>query len=671
MLSIDGLVTGLDTTTIIDGLLSIQQNRVSLLTIQQQKVIESQSAFKGVEANLLTLDAQISQLTKIKSSVFEAKSANSSDVALVNAAATEDAAVGTYNLRVNNLAAAHQIATQGFADEDSAITEGTLQIQVGSAPPVSITVDSSNNTVSALVEAINDSGAEVSAVIINDQSTPSTPHRILLSAEETGADNAIVITNNLATSGGGAEKPVFDMGNPVQEAIDASITLGSGTGAISTVHQSNTVTDLIPGVTLSLIGADAAKDVTISVTSDTSSAKNAVADFVDSFNGLMQFIDDQVRFDAETEAAGTLLGNRSVISIQDDIRRAVTDVVPGLATQMNRLSALGITIDSNGQLVLDSNRLDEAFAGSIEGVSNSDIRRLFSLDGQSDNGNIRFVLGSTKTKETTTGYQVDVTQVAERAAITAANALAASTVIDSSNNNFTITVDGQLSSTLTLSDGTYTRAELAAHLEDVISADPELASRSVSITLASNNLQITSELFGSTSETTIGSGTALTALGFSGSETDTGQDVAGKFIVDGFDETAVGNGQLLSGDSDNENTAGLQIQVTLTSSQLQSGAEATLTVTRGIAARMEGVLDTILDPVTGRIKTLNDGFDDTVDSIQEAIDRINDQFEAQRDRLVREFAALESTVNQLQTTSSFLTTQLLALSNLSAGSLGR
>ncbi len=663
MLSIDGLVTGIDTSSIIEGLLSIRQSQIDQLASRQQEIVAKQTAFAGVEARLIDLQNQADRLGQIHNSVFEAKFVTSSDESILKGAATDDAAVGIYNLTVNSLAQAHQIATQGFDAAESLITQGTLDIRVGNAPTTTITVDATNNTLQGLAESINTADAGVTASVIFDGSAGSTPYRLLLTAGKTGAANEIAITNNLGATGGGATQPSFQLSPPVQAATDASISLGSGPGAITISSESNQIDNVIPGVTLDLLAADAGKSISVRVESDVEAGVAAVRDFVDSFDGLMQYIDDQVRYDAETEQASLLLGERSVITIQDDVRRAVTEVVAGVSTEMNRLSSIGISVNSAGQLTFNESELRDVLSGNVDGVGPADVRRLFSLDGQSDHANVRFVFGSANTQETATGYQIDITQAAERARITATSTLAASTVIDSSNNEISITIDGIESSVLTLEAGTYTRTEIAEHLQDLIEADPKLVGRGVEVTLDADALRITSDAYGAASEVTIGSGSALASLGFDGTETDNGLNVAGKFIVGGVDELATGKGQLLAGVADSENTADLEVRVTLSAAQVVAGPEATMTISRGIGSRLKLLTDSLLDPINGRVETVNDGFEDNVASIQESIDRLNEQFEAEQERLVRQFVALETAVSDLQATGNFLAAQLAGISN--------
>src|SRR4029079_6556267 len=103
-----------------------------------------------------------------------------------------------------------------------------------------------------------------------------------------------------------------------------------------------------------------------------------------------------------------------------------------------------------------------------------------------------------------------------------------------------------------------------------------------------------------------------------------GLDVAGSFLVNGETEAAIGRGRVLTGNTDNTNTADLPCRVALTSSQVVTGPEASLTVTRGVASRLDQVLGKLLDSTTGRVKQVEDSFDDQADDIQKVIDRQQD-----------------------------------------------
>ena len=131
--------------------------------------------------------------------------------------------------------------------------------------------------------------------------------------------------------------------------------------------------------------------------------------------------------------------------------------------------------------------------------------------------------------------------------------------------------------------------------------------------------------------------------------------------MDGVTETATGSGRVLTGDSDNEFTADLQIRVSLTSSQVASGVDAELQVTRGVSARIDQYLSDVLDPTNGKLNTINEDFDSRISSIDDSIERVVELTEQQRQYLVAQFAVLESTIADLQQTGNVLSSQLANL----------
>jgi flagellar hook-associated protein 2 len=159
-----------------------------------------------------------------------------------------------------------------------------------------------------------------------------------------------------------------------------------------------------------------------------------------------------------------------------------------------------------------------------------------------------------------------------------------------------------------------------------------------------NRLQITSQLYGATSSVGGLGGTALSTLGFTGNEVGVaGTDVAGEFVVNGVSEAATGSGQVLKGNAGNANTDGLQVLVTLT-----APGSGNLTVTRGIAAQLEQVINKFVDPVNGRLATIDQGFQDRIADIRKAIARQNDLVSQQQASLTRQFAAMEAQISQLK-----------------------
>ena len=650
--SIDGLVSGFDTSSIIDGILQFQQTQLDLFNSRRAEISTRQSAFGGIEAQLLSLRSAFGRLNRVNSA-FDATSATSSNEDILTVAASSDAANGNFALTVNQLATAEQRASQGFESENSLIGTGDITFRVGTRDATTVTIDESNNTLQGLADAINAATNDVSASIVFDQQSDSS--RLLLTSTQTGEENTISIDSNLT----GGDVP--DFSTIVSDAQNSQVTLGSGSNPIVSEFSSNQVDGLITGVTLDLISANAGETVNVQISRDTTAAQEAIEGFVDSFNAVIDFIDDQTAFNPETNISSPLSGNRNVSNIQNDLLSTVIENVPGLDIGLSRLADIGVDIDLNGRLEIDSSQLDDALNGRVEGLDPSNIRNLFGLNGSSSIQGIEFLVGSDATVATGTPFEIDIIQAAEQATITGTRPLDTSTVIDSSNNTFSINFNEDTSVEFTLAEGTYTQEELADEIESVINNSSSTDARDVNVSVEGEQLVITTEAFGSAAFLGTVTGTAATALGFDGSESDEGVDVAGTFIVNGVTETAVGRGQILTGEEGNDTTEDLQVLVSLTPSQVVDGSEGEITVTRGITSQLDLLLDTFLEPETGTLATINEEFDANIAAIDESIARVNEVVESQRERLVREFAALESVLAELQNTGNVLASQLTSI----------
>lgn len=655
MFSIDGIVSGFETSSIIESLLGFQQTQIDNLSSRKASIATQQSSVKGIEAQLLTLQASLSQLNRLKASVFDLRTAASSHEDMLVADADSAANPGTFRLTIDSLAAAHQIASQGFDSSSAVLGSGQLTFQVGNRSEFTVTLDPSNNTLAGLASTINEQAEDLSASIVFDASSDS--YRLLLTSKHTGLSNQISVSSELT----GDQTPDFS-GPAVEEAADAVVRLGSGPGAITASYESNRIEGLIEDVTLDLRSADPNTTITVEIAADTSVANEAIRAFVDDFNSVIEFIDQQTRFNPETNQASPLLGNRSISTIKTQLLSIVSDTLSG-DQRLSRLGQIGVDLNTSGRLVVDSERLEQVLTGQVEGVDIDDVRKLFGLNGTSSNAGIEFLTASARTQSSFGSYQIEITQAAERASISGSNSLTPSVTIDDSNNLFQLTLDGIVSEELRLSNGTYTVEELAKHLEGVINNASSLNVHNVLISVtADNRLRLTSEAYGANSSISSISGSASSVLGFTGNEQDNGQDVAGYFVVDGVEEPAKGSGRILIGRSENENTADLQVVVKLDSTQLVDGPDGEISLTRGITSQLDTFTSQLMNSEFGLLKSLNQDFQTRMDSIDVSIRRVEDITAAKREALIAEFTALESIISELQNTSAFVTSQLSSLS---------
>ena len=655
--SVDGLVSGINTQNIIAGLLKIQQQQIDRFAVRKSDVQQKQTAFNGVETRLLSLQLDVQKLSRSQNNPFTKQVVTVSNEAAIAGTAAESAAAGIYRFTVNSRAAAHQVASQGFADPDSEISQGTIDLRQGNGDVKKITIDDSNNTISGLADAINAAKGGVTANVVKDSSGGGSPYKLLLTSSKTGVENSISLTNNLAANSKSATRPEINFDTPVQAAADAKITFGIGDGAISTTSATNHFDNVVRGVSFDLLNPTVGQEVGITIGRDTATAVDNVQTFVNSFNDVVQFVNDQSKFVSSSATGGPLLGDRNVQAIKQKLYSAVLDAVPGANKSANRLSAIGITITDSGKLVFDSAKLKNVLNGQVDGVTASDVKRLFALDGSSNNPGVTFVTGTNKTTASSTPIQVSVTQASEHASVIGANALNESIVIGENNNSLTVNVGGA-DATVKLAAGSYTKQKLADLLETTLNSASNLTGHTLSVGLVGSNLKITTASFGSATNINLTSGTSLVDLGFTTGQSAVGKDVRGRFIVNGKTETATGRGQILSGNSLNENTDGLVARVSLTTASESTPATAQLTVSRGVGARLGKVLDNILSSTKGLAATTNTGYNVQLTDLQKSLDRQKTVFDAQQTRLKAQFTALESAISTLQSTGTYVAQQL-------------
>jgi flagellar hook-associated protein 2 len=649
-LNFSGLATGMDTSTIIAGLTKINQQRIDSLKSQESGIATKQSAFVTLQGKVFDLQSKAAALARSAGGSFDGRTATSSDTTSLTATAGTAAMPGTYALTVSSLAQANQIASGGFSDPNAQIKQGTLTLQVGAGAATTVTVDARNNTLQGLANSINAAGGDVRASIINDGS--AAPYRLLLTSAKTGAANTITATADL-TAGTGAD---FDPNaTTVQAASDAVVKLGTAASAPTITSATNQLNSLIPGVSVNLLRADPGKPITLSVAPDTAAASQAIQDFVTSYNSVIDYVNSQSSYDSKSQTGGPMLGNRDAGDLLNDLAASVSTVVPGANPAANRLSSVGLSLDNDGKLVLDQAKLGQALSGAT-GATMTDVKKLFGLTGSvSGNTGITFSIGSDKTKPSgSTPYGVTVTAPATQAVVTASGP---PYLVWPADATLQMKLNG-LAGSVTIPAGNYTQGDLLAMIQKQINGVSAFAGNTVAVGLdGGGNLQITSQKYGSGAKVEITGGDAAAALGFTGTETAAGTDVAGYFTVNGQTEAATGSGQALSGNAGNANTDGLLVRSTL-----GAPGTASLTVTQGLAGRLNQVLSKYLDTSNGRFKTINDGYQKSIDDIESTISKQNDLLTEKTDALTQQFAAMETAVNNLKGLQSQLSSLVLTSS---------
>ena len=455
-----------------------------------------------------------------------------------------------------------------------------------------------------------------------------------------------------------------------EQAKDAIVKLGSGANAVIVQKNSNTISDLIQGVTLNLKKVDAVNPVIVDVKRNDFSVTGSVDDFIVAANDFQKFINDNSFFNTETNASGAFLGDTNILSIQNQLNDILLSEVDSLPSdKLRSLINIGVSLSGDtGTFTLSQTTLSGLLKSKTDEVA-----KVFADVGSASDVDIK-VLGFTgKTKvSSASGYAVDITRAATQAERQGALNVAAGITAE---ETLTIDVDGTVTSvnlTVGLSaEGTVSAINSALKNVNINNARAVFNNATGKISIrhdeygSSHTIKVTSTATSATAGTTgLGASTANSTT------TITGQDVAG--TIRG--EAATGNGQTLTGDAGNANTDGLQLQVTVTPDTLltQGSPQGTVVVSRGIASKMKEFLQFLTDTSQeGPIQAALQESDNRISNLQNQIDSVLAQAERERQKLLREFAALEQALGSLQTTGSFLEGQLRQIEATSQSIIAR
>jgi flagellar hook-associated protein 2 len=343
-----GLGTGIDVAQFVQLALAGDQANITNLQNQQAGLGSQTTALNQITTDLKNLQAAANTLSD-PLGALDAQSATSSSAGVVSATASSIAASGAHNVVVNNLATTSSYYTDAVASSSTPLTAGSFTLSVGSGAPVSFTVDSTNNTLDQLVGTINGQNDGVTASVIND----ANGARLALVSNSSGVPGDVTVSGN--TTNLNFHKAVT--------GTNASLVV-DGVPINST---SNSVAGVINGVTLSLNSPNIGVPVTVSVAPDTSQAVSAVNSFVSAYNTAIKDINAQFAVNPDGSGGGALQADSSLQQAQQLLLGAVT-ASSTTTGGVSNLASIGINLQDDGTLSVDSGTLATALSGNFGNV---------------------------------------------------------------------------------------------------------------------------------------------------------------------------------------------------------------------------------------------------------------------------------------------------------------
>lgn len=365
-ISFSGLGTGVDYASLVDQIVAAEKIPANAINTRKTNANRQVSVLSDLVSKLKSLD------TKLKSfdskSEMRAVTASTSDAARVKVTASGEALPGAYHIRVNQLAQAQTTRSTAFATAATTMSgSGSLTLQVGSEGSETITFGATD-TLADIAARINDTDASVNASVLFN----GTDYRLVVSAQKTGAENAITFSES------GVSLGMLAPGANVSAAMDASIEMNG----MTITRPSNQMSDVLPGMTFDLISETptGSAETDITVTADQAGVKTKVKEFVDSYNEVAKFMLGQMDDSSAGNAKSNLFGDSTMQSLQRGLGGLIARAYDYGATGQTSLGELGIKLGSDGTLSFDEakfdkkhleapDKLEELFAGTTGLVS--------------------------------------------------------------------------------------------------------------------------------------------------------------------------------------------------------------------------------------------------------------------------------------------------------------
>jgi flagellar capping protein FliD len=517
-----GLGSGVLTNDLVDKIVGAEREASDSRLDREEKILDARITGYG-EIKSLVSTLQVASSALSSPSTAGSTTSSSSDESILTTNASILATPGTYSIEVLNTAKAHSVVTDAYSSIDEIIGTGEIQITFGEITydgadnflsqdidPTKggspITIDDSNKTLGGLREAINNAGIGAKASIINDGSG----YRLVVTSEGTGAKNSMRIMT-LDDAGAVATTGLSSLAyNEVQSGAGTLTQTAKGEDALlranglNITRESNSIEEVVPGVTINLLSADVGKPISIVVAPDTAGIQEKIQDFVNAYNEFKKFSDDLTSYNSDTDQAGLLLGDSTIRGIQSQIRSMISQPIAGLSgTKYRSLTELGVNTDRANDFLLD---FDPSVFSKAMREERDSVVSILAKSGDAQDAQIRYVNDSINTQPGT--YDIEVTQLATQAVYNGGSVsgldFSSPVVIDDSNNNFTINLNGK-NEAITLTSGSYDTGEaLAKQIGFQINSNETYKKFSYNATVeydvTANNFSITSNKYGEDSK---------------------------------------------------------------------------------------------------------------------------------------------------------------------------
>lgn len=385
-----------------------EQPKVDALNNKTKELESKQVFFNSLNAKLNALVSKMDGFdVEDPNAMFSTRKVSVSNSTYFTATADSDALLGSTTAIVKRLAANDSLVSKQLTLSDTAAFSGisgdqTISFTInGEAQDITVNFTGSETAEQAMTkisDAINkDDDLDITAMLVKDTAETG---RLTFTSKETGATDRVTfadsdvlgrlgITQAALNPDSTARTVMNDTDAGYQKADYTQLTSEMVVGGITIIRDSNAVDDALPGVTFNLLNVHDAEDAAVNVKteSDPTAVENLITPLLEAFNDIMNYAsNNKTMVRSDTAISGLRSRLRGLPS------QEITSVSEG---NPNRLTDIGIKIDSNGLLSIDDHdRLAEVLIEDPDLVAN-----LFT----SENGFIAKLEDATSTLKGTDG----------------------------------------------------------------------------------------------------------------------------------------------------------------------------------------------------------------------------------------------------------------------------
>ena len=357
-----GAGSGVDVKALAKSL--VEAERAPKQQAIQSKIDKSEAKISGYSAMMAALDIFKQQVDGLDSVTdFAAVDIRNSNPLAVQVSTNSLASPGAHTISITSLAQAQRSVGDGFDNVTAQVNGGnafTLSLTVaGEATDIEISAADTN--ASAVVNAINQAGAGVSAQLLDTGVEGAADRYKIVLTGQTGASNAFSVSTDAADTSG------LNFTTPTgQDAADAAVTVNG----VAISRSTNTIDDVIPGMTFDLLGPTTGA-VAVQLNRDSSGVKERVQSLVTAYNSMVSdfgILTGPASEDEEDIYSGSLRGDSTVRSVLSQMRQVFFGESETAGESITSLRDMGASVDKDGVVTLDEAALDEALTTHFEEV---------------------------------------------------------------------------------------------------------------------------------------------------------------------------------------------------------------------------------------------------------------------------------------------------------------